>query len=179
MTIKREVRRRYDHTAHLYNRRYQEIQRKKYKIILPFLEGAKLILDAGCGTGMLMKLLVDEAHLVVGVDFSSKMLREASDDIKGANLIQADADYLPFQDQIFDAVVSITLLQNVPNPGDTVNEFARVLKRSGVLIITTLKHKHSPEQLKEWVSSANLKPIRVGRIPDSEDIICVARWNYG
>ncbi len=172
---KHEIRRRYNHTAYLYNRRYREIQKRKYEVISPFLEDAKSVLDVGCGTGMFLKLLAERADLVVGVDFSSEMLRAASDGVGRASLIQADADHLPFSDQTFDAVVSVTLLQNMPNPSGTVGEFARVLRRGGVLFVTTLRHKHSPGQLEDWANSANLKPMRVGRIPDSEDILCAAR----
>ncbi len=175
---KREIRRRYNHTAYVYNKRYQAIQRKKYEALLPFLTDARSVLDVGCGTGMLMKLLARKACFVVGVDFSLRMLRMASDSVKVANLVQADADYLPFPDQTFDAVVSVTLLQNMPDPGGTIKEFVRVLKRSGTLIVTTLRHKHSPEQLRDWVTSTNLKPMRIGRIPDSEDILCVARRKH-
>jgi ubiquinone/menaquinone biosynthesis C-methylase UbiE len=175
VTKKHEIRRRYNHTAYLYDRRYREIQKKKYEVIVPYLGGAKSVLDVGCGTGMLLKLLVERAHFVVGVDLSPRMLRAARDGVGGASLVQADADHLPFPDQTFGALVSVTLLQNMPNPSGTIGEFARVLRRGGVLLVTTLSHKHSPGQLEDWANSANLKPMRVGRISDSEDVLCVAR----
>ena len=172
---KHEIQRRYDCTAYLYNRRYREIQKKKYEEVLSYLKNAGLILDVGCGTGMFTKLLVQRAHFVVGVDLSLGMLHAAGDMPRGVSLVQADADHLPFQDGTFDVVVSITLLQNMPDPGSTVRELARVLKRGGLLIVSTLRHRHSTCQLRKWITSTNLKPIRVGRIPDSEDILCIAR----
>lgn len=172
---KRELKRRYDLTAYMYDRRYREIQREKYEIVLTNVTRVDRILDLGCGTGMLLGPLGERARLVVGVDMSAKMLRVAKKRATGASLVLADADHLPFADSSFDIVVSVTLLQNMPNPGKTVRELARVLRSNGKAIITSLKHKHSPEQLTAWATAANLEPLKVGEISGSEDVVCVAR----
>jgi ubiquinone/menaquinone biosynthesis C-methylase UbiE len=172
---KPELRRRYDLTAAVYDRRYGEIQRKKYEIVAENLPRARRVLDLGCGTGMLFRLLSERADFVIGVDFAPEMLRLAK---LRANervaLVTADADLLPFTDESFDAVVSITMLQNVPDPAATIREIARVLRRGGLAIITSLKRKHSPDQLKDWAASASLKPLKAWEITDSEDVACIA-----
>lgn len=122
-----------------------------------------------------MDSLKKRAKLVVGVDFSAEMLQKAKRRVASAALVQADADHLPFADASFDAVVSVTLLQNMPDPAATVREIARVLGPKCTAVITSLKRKHSQEQLEAWAGAANLKPLRVGEISNSEDIICVAR----
>jgi len=172
---KRELKRRYDRTAYIYDRRYREIQRGKYKIVLANVTHVDRILDLGCGTGMLLSPLERRAKLVVGVDMSAEMLRMAKKRATGVPLLLADADHLPFTDGSFDIVVSVTLLQNMPDPGKTVRELARVLRSDGKAIITSLEHKHSPEQLAAWADAADLEPLKVGKIPGSEDVICVAR----
>ena len=172
---KRELKRRYDLTAYMYDRRYKEIQRGKYEIVLANIARVDRILDLGCGTGMLLGPLGERARLVVGVDMSAEMLRAAKKRAEGALLVLADADHLPFADGSFDAAVSVTLLQNMPNPGKTVRELARVLRSNGKAIITSLKHKHSPKQLKAWAAAADLEPFKVWEISSSEDVICVAK----
>ena len=172
---KHDLRRRYDLTAYMYDRRYREIQREKYETVLANVTSVDRVLDLGCGTGMLLSPLEKKARLVVGVDMSAEMLREAKKRAAGAPLVLADADHLPFADGSFDMVVSVTLLQNMPDPGKTVRELARVLRSDGKAIITSLKHKHSPEQLAAWATAANLEPLKVGEISGSEDVICVAR----
>ncbi len=175
-TRKLELRHRYDETADFYDKRYERIQREKYKAAVKYLpERAKIILDLGCGTGMLLKELAGKGEFVVGVDSSAKMLSVAKKRGREAALICADADHLPFKDKIFDVVVSITLLQNVPVPVTMMKEISRVLKPGGVGIVTSLKHKHSPEQLREWAASAGLKPLLAEEMLNSEDVICVAR----
>ena len=172
---KRELRRRYDSTAGRYDRRYEEIQSRKYEAVAPHIPKTGRILDVGCGTGLFLPSLAERAQLVVGVDLSAEMLRGVRERAGAAELVQADADHLPFPDRSFDAVVAITLLQNMPDPERTVRELARVMRPGGTLIVTSLRHKHTAEQLEEWASSAKLKPMRAGRIPDSEDVMCVAR----
>jgi ubiquinone/menaquinone biosynthesis C-methylase UbiE len=172
---KRELKRRYDLTAHFYDRRYGEIQREKYDAVLANIRNVGRILDAGCGTGMLLGPLLEKAKLVIGIDMSTKMLCAAKKRAPGASLVLADADNLPFADGSFDVVVSVTLLQNMPNPNRTVREIARVIRPGGTAIITSLKRKHSEKQLSGWVSDASLEPLKVWGILNSEDIICIAR----
>lgn len=170
---KLELARRYDETARLYDRRYEEIQRVKYDFISPELPSPRKILDLGCGTGIFLCLLSRRGAFAVGVDTSREMLEIAKQRCS-APLVLADADHLPFGRGCFDAVVSVTLLQNMPDPAMTVKEIARVVKTGGIVALTVLKHKHPQEELEGWVRGAGLKPINSGEIPSSEDVFCVA-----
>ena len=174
---KLDIKRRYDLTAEIYDERYTRIQREKYEVVKKYLsKRVARILDLGCGTGMFLEELAGRNEIVIGVDSSMKMLDIARKRASGASLVCADADHLPFKDRSFDVVVSVTLLQNVPEPVVTMKEIARVLKPGGISIVTSLKRKHSPEKLADWASSAGLKPIIAEEISDSEDVICVASF---
>lgn len=172
---KRDLKYRYDSTADVYDGRYREVQKRKYRAIQEDLSGARCLLDVGCGTGLLLDDLPRCGGFVVGVDFSREMLRRAEERFDGVSLILADADNLPFQDESFDTVVSLTLLQNMPDPKRTVREMARVTEAGGKVIVTTLKKIYSIDDIEGWMASAKLKPFRSERIPDSEDILCVGR----
>ena len=172
---KHELKRRYNLTAPIYDKRYAQIQRLKHEVALSNLpRELGRVLDLGCGTGEMLALLKRRSKFVVGVDLSEGMLKEARRKNPEVALIQADADRLPFADQTFDAVVSITLLQNVPSPSKTLGEIARVLKLGGFAVVTSLKRKHPPELLRSLVTKANLKPIKVEEIKGSEDVMCIA-----
>jgi ubiquinone/menaquinone biosynthesis C-methylase UbiE len=174
---KLDIRRRYDSTADIYDERYTRIQQEKYEVVKKYLpKRAMCILDLGCGTGMFFEELTKRGKLVVGIDSSAKMLGIAQKRASGVSLVCADADRLPFKDRSFDVVVSVTLLQNVPKPDETMKEIARVLKPAGTAIVTSLKHKHSPEKLADWAGAAGLKPIVAEEIPNSEDMVCVASF---
>ena len=83
------------------------------------------VLDVGCGTGELTRVLVEETPgKVVGVDADRDLLAHAAD--RELSVAGADAHRLPFPDDAFDLVVCQALLINLPDPERAVREFARV-----------------------------------------------------
>jgi len=171
---KLELIRRYGETAPMYERRYEQIQREKYEIVTENLPQVSKVLDLGCGTGMLLDELARRSAFVVGIDSSPEMLELARKRRGSAVLLLADADHLPFADRSFDAVVSVTLLQNMPNPEATVREVARITKRGGIVIMTTLRHKHSLGELERWIRAAGFKPLGSGEV-GREDVFCIGK----
>jgi SAM-dependent methyltransferase len=84
-------------------------------------------LDIGCGTGVAIPEVRSLGWSVVGVDVSVGMLSRAR--AHGAELHQASADSLPFDDGSFDAAVSLWLHTDVDDFPAVLREAARVLKR--------------------------------------------------
>jgi SAM-dependent methyltransferase len=80
------------------------------------------VLDVGCGTGELTRVLREETDgTVVGLDADTDLLAAAGDPT-----VCGDATQLPFDDDSFDLVVCQALLINLPDPEVAVREFARV-----------------------------------------------------
>jgi ubiquinone/menaquinone biosynthesis C-methylase UbiE len=141
---KRILMHRYDLTAHIYDMQYAEEQTAKIEAALEDLKMEKhgLVLDVGCGTGLLFDYVADKAETAVGLDISRKILLQAKKPAKNflnVHLILADADNMPLREKIFGSVFGITLLQNMPKPVKTMNEIGRVAKRDAVIIVTGLK----------------------------------------
>src|ERR1700761_9406064 len=98
------------------------------------------ILEVGVGTGL---SLPDYAwtNRIVGVDLSAPMLRKASARIKEHRLTNVDgvatmdARRLGFQDCVFDVVVAQYVITAVPEPEATLDEFVRVLKPGGEIVL--------------------------------------------
>ncbi|QLC33693.1 methyltransferase domain-containing protein [Halarchaeum sp. CBA1220] len=87
------------------------------------LDSRSRILDVGCGTGELTRVLREESDAeVVAVDADRTLLAEADADACALG----DATRLPFADDAFDLVVCQALLINLPDPLAAVEEFARV-----------------------------------------------------
>ena len=87
------------------------------------LSGRDRILDVGCGSGELTRVLLEESDAtVVGVDADRSLLGHADADER----VQGDAVRLPFSDDAFDLVVCQALLINLPDPVAAIREFARV-----------------------------------------------------
>jgi ubiquinone/menaquinone biosynthesis C-methylase UbiE len=98
------------------------------------------ILDAGCGTGVFtIDILALGAH-VVGLDISLPMLTRAGQKIKGHPFYKVHADMmnLPFCDNSFDKVLSVTALEFIDDARSAIKELFRVAKKGGCVVVATL-----------------------------------------
>ena len=166
--------RRYDLTAKMYDVRYGEEQELKYTKALPRLNIARssVVLDAGCGTGLLFKHVAAEAKTVVGVDISGKLLlraKESARDFRNIHLIRADADHMPFKDNHFSVVFAFTVLQNMPKPLETLKEIKRVAKLEASIVVTGLKKIFSLEAFRKLLESAGLQLVS---LKDADALKC-------
>jgi len=143
---KRDVMRRYNLMAKSYEELYAGEQRVKIEksIGKVGIDKNSLILDCGCGTGLLFDYVADKVKMVVGLDISRGLLEKAkkrAEKFDNIHLVLADADHAPFKDNVFDVVFAVTLLQNMPNPEETLAELKRVAEANAFLVITGLKKK--------------------------------------
>jgi malonyl-CoA O-methyltransferase len=100
---------------------------------LPRLNPSSLILDAGCGTGAFAR--ISHHSNVVALDHAFQMCAQAK---KSSDFpVTADMAALPFNDKLFDAVVSSLALQWAPDWKSTLREWRRVLKPNGILAFST------------------------------------------
>ena len=100
------------------------------------------VLEVGVGTGISLPQYA--AHLrIFGTDISEAMLQKAKKrvndlDLKNVEgLAVMDAEKLEFPDNSFDVVMAQYVVTAVPNPEAALDEFARVLRPGGELIILT------------------------------------------
>jgi SAM-dependent methyltransferase len=96
--------------------------------------GEALVLDLGCGTGVVSQELRTMTR-TVGIDFSLQALEFCRDRGLGC-LVQGDAEALPFETGTFDAIVSLDVFEHLPNDEAAFRESCRVLKEGGVLILS-------------------------------------------
>jgi ubiquinone/menaquinone biosynthesis C-methylase UbiE len=171
---KRKIIRRYDLTAQLYDMRYAEEQELKYRTALESLNIARnsKVLDVGCGTGLLFSHVAAEAQTVVGIDISSKLLLQAKKRARNflsVHLVQADADHMPFKDNYFSVVFAFTVLQNMPDPLETLKETKRITERDAPIVVTGFKKTFSLDAFSELLQNAGL---RVVSLKDADMLKC-------
>jgi phosphatidylethanolamine/phosphatidyl-N-methylethanolamine N-methyltransferase len=100
------------------------------------------VLEVGVGTGISLPLYSPHVR-IFGTDISEAMLNKARrrvSDLRLKNiegLAVMDAEKLEFPDNSFDVVMAQYVVTAVPNPENALNEFARVLRVGGELIILT------------------------------------------
>ncbi|MCX7296995.1 MAG: class I SAM-dependent methyltransferase [Hyphomicrobiales bacterium] len=98
------------------------------------------ILEVGVGTGISLPDY-NPINRVVGVDLSEPMLRKAQERVAAQTLAYVDglsvmdAERMALPDQSFDVVVAQFVITTVPHPEETLDEFIRVLKPGGEIIL--------------------------------------------
>jgi len=177
---KREIRRSYDLSATVYDAQYSEEQNAKIKAALSHipLKKSHLALDVGCGTGILSEHIGRSVKLLVGLDISSKILKEAkkrTQRFPKIALVCADADSTPFPNGMFDDVFAITLLQNMPDPVLTLREMKRVSKRHSIIAVTGLKKEFSLSTFTRLLAQAGLKAFAIKTDDQLKGYVAVCR----
>jgi phosphatidylethanolamine/phosphatidyl-N-methylethanolamine N-methyltransferase len=100
------------------------------------------ILEVGVGTGISLPDY-SRNNRICGIDISEPMLRKAQERVAELGLTNVeglwvmDAEHLRFQDASFDVVVAQYVITTVPNPEATLDEFARVLKPGGEIVLVS------------------------------------------
>jgi phosphatidylethanolamine/phosphatidyl-N-methylethanolamine N-methyltransferase len=100
------------------------------------------ILEVGVGTGISLPSYSKSCRLS-GVDISEPMLRKAQERVTELGLSNVeglwvmDAAHMSFPDNSFDVVVAQYVITTVPDPEATLDEFARVLKPGGEIVLVS------------------------------------------
>jgi ubiquinone/menaquinone biosynthesis C-methylase UbiE len=155
---KREIIGNYDTTARIYDEQYREEQSLKISFTLKRVmpRAGDIVIDVGCGTGMLFEHLHDY-RLLVGVDPSMNMLKKAKKRTrKGSNmeLVLGDVEALPFRGDSSDVVFCISVLQLMDDPRRGLEEILRVLKSKGSFAVTLIRKARFAQDLDKFVRGA-------------------------
>ena len=173
----------YDELADAYDSLHRDEQDLKIELALGAVRvgNSDLVLDVGCGTGLLFEHIGDSASQIVGLDLSSGVLKVAAERSKKmrkgyrVSMIRADADCMPFPEEIFDKVFAFTLLQNLPDPCMTAREITRVARTNSVIVITGLKKSFSEERIKNLLGATGLEVSITRTVDQAQDLIAVCR----
>ena len=88
------------------------------------------LLDVGCGSRPYQSLLAPHINKYSGVDYPPSASSLSTADVF------ANAQWLPFASGSFDTILCTQVLEHVPQPWEAVQELARVLRPSGIMILT-------------------------------------------
>lgn len=131
----------YDHIAHEYDRVFsahvvRHYLDKRVGVVRSLLRSG-VVLDVGCGTGLLGAEIAAAGVEVVGVDVSPGMLAEAAR--RGlAGAFASFSTALPFADGAFDLVITVATLHHLETAervAGTISEMGRVVRPNGYVVI--------------------------------------------
>jgi 2-polyprenyl-3-methyl-5-hydroxy-6-metoxy-1,4-benzoquinol methylase len=107
------------------------------------LAKGKVVLDAGCGEGIGSYIFSEKAKFVFGFDIDEECIRLAKEKYKRDNLcfLTGSIHEIPFKEGTFDLVVCLEVIEHVEEQEKAIHEMKRVLKKDGMLIISTPNKK--------------------------------------
>lgn len=153
----------YDAISKGYEELHREEQENKIALIKANFEFAKdmKILDVGAGPGFL-----DVLGKITRIDPSEELLK-----LGGDNYVVGVAEDLPFENDSFDVVVSLTAMQNFTDLAKAIFEMKRVCKKD--FILTFLKKSQKSSMLCELVEK-HFEIVK--KIDEDKDFIYIAKY---
>lgn len=110
-----------------------------FRFIEPLLPENGCVLDIGCGSGALVRLLAKKSHRInfIGIDRSifDASQYECDELIRNLLLVQGDAYKLPLENESVDFLYAQALFMYLDNPAEVLKEFYRVLKPKGKIAL--------------------------------------------
>jgi ubiquinone/menaquinone biosynthesis C-methylase UbiE len=128
---------------------HQLVDDLELEVVERYGRGAS-VLEAGCGTGLLLGRVSRFAHEAWGADLSAGMLGRAHE--RGLKVVQASITEMPFPDERFDVTYSFKVLAHVEPIERAIAELVRVTKRGGYVVLEF----YNPHSLRYLVKS--IKP---------------------
>lgn len=119
--------------APYYNRIFK-VQEPKRLIEHLNLHNVGTLLDAGGGTGRVSEKLIGLTSEIIVLDNSYKMLEQGNKERK-LIFIQSQTETLPFKDNSLERIVMVDAFHHVHNQEKTIQEFWRIIKPDGVIVI--------------------------------------------
>ena len=137
----------YNLAAKNYDKKEKYLNSFEQNKVLPLLAdvAGQKILDAGAGTGRLAVELAKRGAFVTALDISGEMLKVLAGKSKYIELAVGDVEYMPFEKNAFDWVMSAFVIVHLKDPTRFFDEVYRVLKDGGKFLVTNINQKEPPE----------------------------------
>jgi len=103
-------------------------------LVRKYGKGRDSVLELGCGDGHMAQYV---KGMYTGIDLSEDMMKQNKYLKDGDTVVAGDAQQLKFNNDEFDFVFTINLLEHVNQPLDVVREIQRVLKPGGIAFMIT------------------------------------------
>ncbi len=130
------------------------------------------LLDVGCGSKPYEHIFRPFVAEYIGVEHEATFSETAAEQGDKRPDVLYDGNRLPFDDNVFDTVLSVQVLEHTPRPAALVCEMGRVLKPGGILILTAPfsfrlheephdYFRYSPHGLKQLCGDAGLTVVEM------------------
>jgi len=110
---------------------------QRYHLTLSAVHQESRVLEIGTGLGVFSEMLLKRVSQYKGIEYDPKACYLSQQRVRNSELIvQGDAQHLQFDDDSFDEVVCLEVLEHLPDYRKALNEIVRVLRRGGKLHVS-------------------------------------------
>lgn len=127
-------------------------------------------LDVACGLGLLLRVMTMRGAQSYGIDLSEEAVKQARDYCPEAEIQEANAEQLPFEDATFDSISCIGSLERMLDRKKALKEQMRVLKQDGRLCIMVRNSEH-------FVWRYLWKPFGIQNKKGHQDALNLDEWS--
>ena len=124
------------------------------------------VLDIGCGGGFTCEFIAKKGATVSGIDLSTVSIKTAKLHAKESDLTidyrSGTAENLPYQDDRFDVITCVDVLEHVEDVAKVIAEVKRVLKPGGVFLFDTINKTFKSKLIMIWLLEYIKKDIPKG-----------------
>lgn len=161
----------FDKQASYYDTHIQgRLSEKAYRLITNTirLKPEDNILDAGCGTGTVLKRLNAMCRINgFGIDIEDKMIEQARSKLPQMKIQKCDCSSTPFENEFFDSIVACMTFHHFHDQTAFAKEMARVLKKGGKIYIVD---PNLPALLRKIVNTLLANHDIVGKFSNARQI---------
>lgn len=140
-------------TSFLY-RKLRRYELNRYELTCRMAPGGDSLLDIGCGDGELLLLLRNKYRELWGIDISKPRIdrilqRIETENYSNVHMKLGDVDQrISFEDESFDTVTAVAVLEHIFNPYHVMRECRRLLRQDGTLIVMVPNVAYLPNRIK-------------------------------
>ena len=132
----------WDKVAHKSDGQLGKLTQKLFEFSLEHIANDSIVLDFGCGNGVLANALAPKVKKVIGIDISKKMIEAAvnlSKEKERTNTVFYAIDLLDsnFQDDTIDAILAFNVLHYIQDIDSYLKKMNQLLRKDGILICST------------------------------------------
>lgn len=133
-------------------RKLKRFELNRYNLTRQVAPGGDSLLDIGCGDGELLFLLKDRYKELWGIDIAQPRIDRISQKIGGDSNIHVRVEdvesRINFEDERFDTILALGILEHVFNPYHVMQECRRMLRQKGTLIATVPNVAYLPNRVR-------------------------------
>lgn len=118
--------------------KYNKVNHFFIKILLNHTTNNKnqpRVLDIGCGYGFFVKLLNENNFDAYGLDISKQSTYFAKNNLQLKNIYTSDLSNQVFEDNFFNSIIALNLLEHVPDPDGLLQIIHKKLKKNGIFLL--------------------------------------------